>query len=91
HRQSAWVGDPQKSKDRSLVSLVSSYRRRRLGNRVGAAAGCDLLILILKSKIKRSQPSAAPTGNGVFVTRCLRIFYYCSSTVTRVSARVLFE
>ncbi|CAI8875377.1 hypothetical protein EMIT0215P_20450 [Pseudomonas serboccidentalis] len=30
---------------------------------VGAAAGCDLLILILilKNKIKRSQPSAAPT------------------------------
>ena len=29
---------------------------------VGAAAGCDLLILLLKIKIKRSQPSAAPTG-----------------------------
>ncbi|MCU7218387.1 hypothetical protein, partial [Pseudomonas sp. VE 196-7] len=29
---------------------------------VGAAEGCDLLILILKNKIKRSQPSAAPTG-----------------------------
>ncbi|EPA92444.1 hypothetical protein PG5_65570 [Pseudomonas sp. G5(2012)] len=29
---------------------------------VGAAAGCDLLILILNSKIKRSQPAAAPTG-----------------------------
>ncbi|WP_148053195.1 hypothetical protein [Pseudomonas frederiksbergensis] len=29
---------------------------------VGAAEGCDLLILILNSKIKRSQPSAAPTG-----------------------------
>ncbi|CAI8727177.1 hypothetical protein EMIT0232MI5_110263 [Pseudomonas sp. IT-232MI5] len=28
---------------------------------VGAAEGCDLLILIFKSKIKRSQPSAAPT------------------------------
>jgi hypothetical protein len=28
---------------------------------VGAAAGCDLLILLLK----RSQPSAAPTGNGM--------------------------
>src|SRR5471032_1430310 len=27
--------------------------------RVGAAEGCDLLILILKTKIKRSQPSAA--------------------------------
>jgi hypothetical protein len=28
---------------------------------VGAAEGCDLLIL--KNKIKRSQPSAAPTGD----------------------------
>jgi hypothetical protein len=29
---------------------------------VGAAAGCDLLILLLKTKIKRSQLAAAPTG-----------------------------
>src|SRR5690606_24090496 len=29
---------------------------------VGAAAGCDLLMLIVKNKIKRSQPSPAPTG-----------------------------
>jgi hypothetical protein len=29
---------------------------------VGAAEGCDLLILILNTKIKRSQPSTAPTG-----------------------------
>jgi hypothetical protein len=29
---------------------------------VGAAEGCDLLILDIKIKIKRSQPSAAPTG-----------------------------
>jgi hypothetical protein len=29
---------------------------------VGAAEGCDLLILLLKNKIKRSQPAAAPTG-----------------------------
>jgi hypothetical protein len=28
---------------------------------VGAAEGCDLLILLLINKIKRSQPSAAPT------------------------------
>jgi hypothetical protein len=27
----------------------------------GAAAGCDLLMLILKIKIKTSQPAAAPT------------------------------
>ncbi|WP_185036730.1 hypothetical protein [Pseudomonas fluorescens] len=30
--------------------------------RVGAAAGCDLLMLFLTIKIKRSQPAAAPTG-----------------------------
>jgi hypothetical protein len=34
----------------------------RLDNPVGAAEGCDLLILFLKIKVKRSQPSAAPTG-----------------------------
>jgi hypothetical protein len=28
---------------------------------VGAAEGCDLLILFLTINIKRSQPSAAPT------------------------------
>jgi hypothetical protein len=39
-----------------------SWGKRNL--RVGAAEGCDLLIL--KIKIKRSQPSAAPTlGHGV--------------------------
>jgi len=32
---------------------------------VGAAEGCDLLTLILKSRIKRSQPSAAPTREGL--------------------------
>ncbi|EPA97184.1 hypothetical protein PG5_24930 [Pseudomonas sp. G5(2012)] len=32
---------------------------------VGAAAGCDLLILIFKSKIKRSQPAAAPTKDTI--------------------------
>jgi hypothetical protein len=31
---------------------------------VGAAEGCDLLILIFRLKIKRSQPSAAPTVFG---------------------------
>jgi hypothetical protein len=31
---------------------------------VGAAEGCDLLILPFKSQIKRSQPAAAPTGGG---------------------------
>ncbi|CAI8912564.1 hypothetical protein EMIT0P218_30323 [Pseudomonas sp. IT-P218] len=31
---------------------------------VGAAEGCDLLICFEKIKVKRSQPSAAPTGGG---------------------------
>jgi hypothetical protein len=31
---------------------------------VGAAEGCDLLTLFFKNQIKRSQPSAAPTGIG---------------------------
>jgi hypothetical protein len=30
---------------------------------VGAAAGCDLLMLLFKGKINRSQPAAAPTGD----------------------------
>jgi hypothetical protein len=34
-----------------------------LQNPVGAAEGCDLLILSFKNKINRSQPAAAPTGN----------------------------
>jgi len=32
---------------------------------VGAAEGCDLLTLFFKIKIKRSQPSAAPTQGRV--------------------------
>ncbi|WP_236170531.1 hypothetical protein, partial [Pseudomonas parakoreensis] len=35
---------------------------------VGAAAGCDLLPWPLKIRIKRSQPAAAPTGIGVFLS-----------------------
>ncbi|MBK5352455.1 hypothetical protein JFU37_08035 [Pseudomonas sp. TH41] len=34
---------------------------------VGAAEGCDLLILLLKTKIKRSQPAAAPTEVGAIL------------------------
>jgi hypothetical protein len=34
---------------------------------VGAAEGCDLLIFVFKIKIKRSQPSAAPTGEGAVI------------------------
>jgi hypothetical protein len=34
---------------------------------VGAAEGCDFLIFVfLKTNIKRSQPSAAPTWESVF-------------------------
>ncbi|WP_238552734.1 hypothetical protein, partial [Pseudomonas sp. GM80] len=33
-------------------------------------AGCDLLMLIFNDKIKRSQPSAAPTG----VSGCIQFF-----------------
>jgi hypothetical protein len=33
---------------------------------VGAAEGCDLLILFFTGKIKRSQPSAASTGELTF-------------------------
>jgi hypothetical protein len=38
---------------------------------VGAAEGCDLLILLLKIKVKRSQPSAAPAVEAVFWQRIL--------------------
>jgi hypothetical protein len=39
---------------------------------VGAAAGCDLLILFFKSRIKKSPPAAAPTGIGrsIRMPRC---------------------
>ncbi|WP_160168828.1 hypothetical protein [Pseudomonas sp. RIT288] len=39
--------------------------------KVGAAEGCDLLILILKSKFKRSLPSAAPTQDVFIVGKLL--------------------
>jgi hypothetical protein len=41
-------------------SLYANYRINCARENVGAAAGCDLLILSLKNKIKRSQPAAAP-------------------------------
>ncbi|CAI8894885.1 hypothetical protein EMIT0232MI5_30377 [Pseudomonas sp. IT-232MI5] len=41
---------------------------------VGAAEGCDLLILILKIKVKRSQPSAAPTGFPMWMSALLCAF-----------------
>jgi hypothetical protein len=46
---------------------------------VGAAEGCDLLIFF-KSKIKRSQPSAAPAQKGVMQV-------YCANFATRFSQR----
>jgi hypothetical protein len=39
-----------------FMGAVSAARR----DSVGAAEGCDLLILIFQ--VKRSQPAAAPTG-----------------------------
>jgi hypothetical protein len=44
----------------SVQAVLDFYYRN--ANVVGAAEGCDLLILTFKNKIKRSQPSAAPTG-----------------------------
>jgi hypothetical protein len=49
---------------------------------VGAAEGCDFLILIFAEadtaeiNSKRSQPSAAPTGDGVASLLALALFRY---------------
>ncbi|CAI8889743.1 hypothetical protein EMIT0232MI5_30276 [Pseudomonas sp. IT-232MI5] len=45
----------------AATPLISKTHYRSI---VGAAEGCDLLLLFfkIKIKIKRSQPSAAPTG-----------------------------
>ncbi|MFJ5239591.1 hypothetical protein ACIP86_23155 [Pseudomonas neuropathica] len=44
---------------------------------VGAAEGCDLLILLFgsieKIKIKRSQPAAAPTGDRIATGEIIRV------------------
>jgi hypothetical protein len=46
--------------------IIQVVLKKNTQTPVGAAEGCDLLTLIfsesLKIKIKRSQPSAAPTG-----------------------------
>ncbi|MNN56783.1 hypothetical protein D3C81_1717330 [compost metagenome] len=50
-----------------FVDLVVEHLQHSGGHgrtHVGAAAGCDLLILLFNIKIKRSQPAAAPTGCG---------------------------
>ncbi|EZP33208.1 hypothetical protein BW33_01108 [Pseudomonas sp. RIT288] len=55
------------------VSVVS----KKLKNTpipVGAAAGCDLLILIFQGQGKRSQPAAAPTGHRSMPASCLNLF-----------------
>jgi len=58
--------------DTQPVFPVAGYTAEITDDRtpVGAAEGCDLLIFVLAGgeklqKIKRSQPSAAPTGVGV--------------------------
>jgi hypothetical protein len=43
-----------------IFRLIYTHKTDTNPRYVGAAAGCDLLILLLK-KIKRSQPAAAPT------------------------------
>ncbi|MDD1007052.1 hypothetical protein M5G27_06105 [Pseudomonas shahriarae] len=44
---------------------------------VGAAEGCDLLILIFvgleKKQSKRSQPAAAPTGDRIAMGEIIRV------------------
>jgi hypothetical protein len=40
---------------------IQTMALRYHSSHVGAAEGCDLLIFVFKIKIKRSQPSAAPT------------------------------
>jgi hypothetical protein len=49
----------------SLPQLIGVVRKvcERHKISAGAAEGCDLLMLLFKVKIKRSQPSAAPTGS----------------------------
>jgi hypothetical protein len=69
--------------------------RYRLIPTVGAAAGCDLLILLLKANVKRSQPSAAPTGlrssqtarcfGGRAVSDCYvgkKFYFFCKISLT---------
>jgi hypothetical protein len=46
---------------RSVTIEFRLDHRIRRPPHVGAAEGCDLLILLIK-KIKRSQPAAAPAG-----------------------------
>ncbi|WP_160165325.1 hypothetical protein [Pseudomonas sp. GM30] len=49
----------------NTLNYAVKFRSRHFLNElrpVGAAEGCDLLMVLLKNKIKRSQPSAAPTG-----------------------------
>ncbi|CAI8749524.1 hypothetical protein EMIT0232MI5_170013 [Pseudomonas sp. IT-232MI5] len=62
--------------------MCGNYVSRRNGVDVGAAEGCDLLMLALKSKVKRSQPR--------FTRQLLHSFYIAifrqKKTVHRPSA-----
>jgi hypothetical protein len=41
--------------------IETTFKHSELKYARGAAAGCDLLMLVFNDKIKRSQPAAAPT------------------------------
>jgi hypothetical protein len=58
HRPASFGAIPATKDDSLPTDLFTSTRFN-----TGAAEGCDLLMLFFKSKIKRSQPSAAPTVN----------------------------
>ena len=66
------VTDPPSSLASQLPQVcVSSKKLKNTPIPVGAAAGCDLLILIFKGQGKRSQPAAAPTGHRSMPASCL--------------------
>ncbi len=83
--------------------LPACFRQRTKAQpitHVGAAAGCDHLILLLKGKVKGSQPSAAPTGGriGKYVVIASKLCSYENQkrnthaphhSIGRVSARLL--
>ncbi len=59
--------------DLPAMAIYEPTNSRRLHTfTVGAAEGCDLLTLIFKIKIKRSQPAAAPT-RAYFNSECLKV------------------
>ncbi|MBP5959044.1 hypothetical protein ICA16_25545 [Pseudomonas anatoliensis] len=52
------------------AKAVGQALNRYQKSRVGAAEGCDLLTLLFRNKIKRSQPAAAPTMGSAFAADC---------------------